>query len=595
MATGRLQHVSLTKRLVQQVRPYWPYITGVFLVDLCATPLALLAPIPLKIAVDTVIGAQPLPGFLEALLPTSVTQAPVVLLAVAAGLQIMMVLLSQLQGLSSYVLQTLTGERLILNFRARLFRHVQRLAFAFHDARGTADTIYRIQYDAPAIQWLTLNGVIPLFTSALTLISMVYVTARLNWPLAIVAMSIFPLLIVMPKIYDHRMRGKYTSIKELESSTLGIVHEVLTALRVVKAFGREDHEQERFVAQSSAGMGARIRLVMMEGAFGLLNNLITAVGTALVLYIGVRGVLAQELTLGELLMVIAYLAQLYGPLTDIGNKVIALQSFRASIQRAFELLDEVPEVVERPHARHLKRAAGTVELQRVTFAYDSQHLILEDISFAIQAGTRLGIAGRTGAGKSTLVSLLMRFYDPDAGRILLDGVDLRNYKIADLRNQFAIVLQEPVLFSTSIAENIAYGRPGASFHDIVEAAKVANAHDFIRTLPDGYDTLVGERGMRMSGGERQRIALARAFLKDAPILILDEPTSAIDVQTEALIMEAMQRVMAGRTTFMIAHRLSTLDVCDARIVIEYGRLIEASGNISVTQAGRQHAVTAAMK
>ena len=410
---------------------------------------------------------------------------------------------------------------------------------------------------------------------------MVYVTARLNWPLAIVAMSIFPLLIAMPKIYDRRMRGKYTSIKELESSTLGIVHEVLTALRVVKAFGREDHEQQRFVAQSSAGMGARIRLALVESAFGLLNNLVTAIGTALVLYIGVRGVLAQHLTLGELLMVIAYLTQLYGPLTAIGDKVIALQSFRASIQRAFELLDEVPEVAERPQARPLKRATGAVELQRVAFAYDSEHLILEDVSFAIPAGTRLGIAGRTGAGKSTLVSLLMRFYDPSAGRILLDGVDLRDYKIADLRNQFAIVLQEPLLFSTSIAENIAYGRPGASFHDIVEAARVANAHDFIRALPDGYDTLVGERGMRMSGGERQRIALARAFLKDAPILILDEPTSAIDVKTEAMIMEAMQRVMAGRTTFMIAHRLSTLDVCDARIVMEYGRLIEASGNIHV--------------
>jgi ATP-binding cassette subfamily B protein len=559
------------------------------LIDLCATPLALLGPVPLKIAVDTVIGSQPLPAWLAAVLPESFIHSQSLLLGAAVGLQLFVVLLAQLQNLGSYMLRTHTGERLTLDFRSRLFSHVQRLAFTFHDARGTADTIYRIQYDAPAIQWLILHGLMPLVTSAMMLLAMVYVTARLDWPLALVAMSIFPFLLVIPKVYDHRMRGQYTSVKELESSTLGIVQEVLTALRVVKAFGREGHEQERFVAQSTAGVWARMRLAFAESAFGLLSNLLMALGTAMVLYMGVHSVLVGRLTLGELLVVIAYLTQLYGPLTAIGDKIIALQPFRASLQRAFELLDETPEVVERPQARPLKRATGAVEFQGVTFAYDSRHMVLDEISFAIPSGTRLGIAGRTGAGKSTLVSLLMRFYDPSAGRILLDGVDLRDYKLADLRRQFAIVLQEPVLFSTSIAENIAYARPGVGFQDIVEAAKVANAHDFIVALPNGYDTLVGERGMRLSGGERQRIALARAFLKDAPLLILDEPTSAIDIATEALIIEAMQRVMAGRTTLMIAHRLSTLDICDARLVVEHGRLTEATGNIDLYTAS-VHAV-----
>jgi len=554
---------------------------GIFLLDLVAVPLALLGPVPLKIAVDTVVGSQPLPALLRALLPDPETHSKLLLLGVAAGLLVFVVFLTHLQALGSYVLRTHTGEWLTLHFRTLLFRHVQRLAFAFHDARGTADTIYRIQYDAPSVQWLTIHGVIPLLTSAITLLSMLYVTACLDWQLALVAMSIIPFLMAIPKIYDCRMRGQYTSVKELESSTLGIVHEVLTALRVVKAFGREDHEQERFVAQSTAGMGARMRLAFAESAFGLLSNVITAIGTALVLYIGVRSVLVSRLTLGELLMVIAYLTQLYGPLNAIGDKIIGLQTYVASIKRAFELLDEVPDVAERPHARPLKRATGAIEFCGVGFAYERENLVLDGVSFAIAAGTRLGIAGRTGAGKSTLMSLLMRFYDPSRGQILLDGVDLRDYKLAELRNQFAIVMQDPVLFSTSIAENIAYGRPGASFQDIVTAAKVANAHDFIVTLPNGYDTLVGERGLRLSGGERQRIALARAFLKDAPILILDEPTSAIDVATEALIMEAMQRVMAGRTTLMIAHRLSTLEVCDARLVIEHGCLVEATGNIQM--------------
>jgi len=581
MTTTRASQQTLSRRLLHQVWPYWPYIVGIFLLDLVATPLALLGPVPLKIAVDTVVGSQPLPSLLRALLPDPATHSKLLLLGVAAGLLVFVVFLTHLQALGSYVLRTHTGEWLTLHFRGLLFRHVQRLAFAFHDARGTADTIYRIQYDAPSVQWLTIHGAIPLLTSAITLLSMLYVTACLDWQLALVAMSIIPFLMAIPKIYDCRMRGQYTNVKELESSSLGIVHEVLTALRVVKAFGREDHEQERFVAQSTAGMGARIRLAFAESAFGLLSNVMTAIGTALVLYIGVRSVLVSRLTLGELFMVITYLTQLYAPLNAIGDKIIGLQTYIASIKRAFELLDEVPDVAERPHARPLKRATGAIEFCDVGFAYDRENLVLDGVSFAIAAGTRLGIAGRTGAGKSTLMSLLMRFYDPSRGQILLDGVDLRDYKLAELRNQFAIVMQETVLFSTSIAENIAYGRPGASFQDIVTAAKVANAHDFIVTLPDGYDTLVGERGLRLSGGERQRIALARAFLKDAPILILDEPTSAIDVVTEALIMEAMQRVMAGRTTLMIAHRLSTLEVCDARLVIEHGRLVEATGNIQM--------------
>ncbi len=580
MATPRASQQTLSWRLLHQVWPYWPHIAGILLIDLVATPLSLLGPVPLKIVVDTVIGSQPLPPLLDALLPDSVIDSQLLLLGVATVLQVLIVFFNQLQTLGGYVLRTHTGERITLDFRARLFRHVQRLAFTFHDTRGTAESIYCIQYDAPAIQWLTLYGVIPLLTSGVTLLSMIYVTARLDWHLALVATSIIPLLMIIPEVYERRMRGQYINVKELESSTLGVVQEVLSALRVVKAFGREEQEQERFVGLSSTGMGARIRLAFVESAVNLLSHVITAIGAALVLYLGVRSVLAGHLTLGELLMVITYLTQLYGPLNAISDKIIGLQPSKASIQRAFALLDAVPDVTERPHARTLKRAAGAIEFHGVGFAYDGRNLILDDISFAIEAGTRLGIAGRTGAGKSTLISLLMRFYDPSTGQIFLDGVDLRDYKLNDLRHQFAVVLQEPVLFSTSIAENIAYGRPGASFQEIVAAAKVANAHDFIVDLPNAYDTRVGERGMLLSGGERQRIALARAFLKDAPVLILDEPTSSIDVATEAMIMEAMERVMAGRTTVMIAHRLSTLEGCDARLVIEQGRIVNAEGRIA---------------
>jgi ATP-binding cassette subfamily B protein len=351
------------------------------------------------------------------------------------------------------------------------------------------------------------------------------------------------------------------------------VQEVLGAVRVVKAFGQEEREGERFVARSNEGMRARLGLVAGEGTFGLLVALFTAAGMAAVLYIGVRDIKAGTLTLGNLLLVLGYLAQIYNPLKTISKKMAGMQSHFAGAERAFALLDEAPDVPEHPHPRPLKRARGELYFHNVGFAYASNRPILQHISFAVAPGTCLGIVGATGAGKTTLVNLLTRFYDPTAGLIRLDGVDLREYRLADLRRQFAMVLQEPLLFSTSIAENIAYARPNAHADEIIAAAKAAHAHDFIAALPDGYDTLVGERGLKLSGGERQRISIARAFLKDAPLLILDEPTSSVDTKTESSIVQAMTRLMQGRTTFIITHRASALQPCDRILRIEHGRVV----------------------
>jgi ATP-binding cassette subfamily B protein len=320
-------------------------------------------------------------------------------------------------------------------------------------------------------------------------------------------------------------------------------------------------------------MQARLRVARTSGMLGIMIAMTTAVGTAAVLYLGASHVLAGTLTLGELLLVMAYLGQLYGPMETVSKKVADLQASLVSAERAFALLDESPDVQDRPAARHLDRARGAVKFESLCFAYPQNPPVLHNVSLAVEPGSRVGIEGTTGAGKTTLVSLLTRFYDPTAGAILLDDVDLRDYRLADLRNQFAIVLQDAVLFSTTVAENIAYARPGASDQEIIAAAQAANAHDFILRLPQGYETKVGERGMRLSGGERQRIALARAFLKDAPLLILDEPTSSVDLRTEKLIIEALERLMHGRTTFIIAHRLSTLDNCDVRLHVENGQLI----------------------
>jgi ATP-binding cassette subfamily B protein len=572
--------LAIFRRLFEKVKPYWLHLVGIFLISLLAAPLALLTPLPLKIAVDSVLGSEPLPGFLAAPLPAAAANSDAIVLALAAGLLVAIALLSRLQQLGSSLLSTYAGEKLVLSFRTQLFHHVQRLSLSYHDSQGTSDSIYRIQYDASAVRQVAIGSAIPLIAASVTVASMVYVTFRLDWQLALVALAISPILFILIRVYRQRLRLQSRQIKKFESATLSVVQEVLTALRVVKAFGQEDRERERFVRRSSEGMRARIRLAVGESGLGLLIGLTTALGTAAVLFIGVRSVQTGTLTLGELLLVMGYLSQLYSPLKTVSRKVATLQSHLASAERAFSLLDEAPDVTERPNARRLSRARGAVAFCDVSFAYEHGHPILHDLSFEVPPGVRVGVVGETGAGKSTLVSLLTRFYDPTAGQILLDGVDLRDFRLADLRNQFALVLQEPVLFSTSIAENIAYGRLGASEAEIMQAAKAANAHDFIVDLPDGYETQVGERGMRLSGGERQRVALARAFLRDAPLLIMDEPTSSVDVKTEAGIMEAMERLVHNRTSFTIAHRLGTLKDCDILLVLENGRPGDTTSDVS---------------
>ncbi len=574
-----LSNLVLYRRLGQQARPYWCQFLGILLLSLLSPPLALLAPLPLKIAVDNVVHSHPLPRFLDAWLPEALKQSPQSVLLFAVLLLVGVTLATELRDLSSQWLAAYTGEKLLRNFRAQLFRHVQRLSLSYHDTKGIADSVYRIQSDATSVQRILVESVVPSISSALTLAAMAYVTFRINWQLALVAMSVSPAIYLLSRAYRKRLRHQSREVKKLESSALSVIQEVLSAARVVKAFGQEDREDERFARKSNEGMGARLNLVLMERRFGLLVALLTALGTAAVLFVGIRNVIFSAMTLGDLLLVMGYVAKLNTPLKTIGKKMASMQSNLASAERAFALLDEARDVVARPNARPVARALGAMAFRNVSFAYDRERSVLRDISFEIEAGTCLGIAGTTGAGKTTLVSLLTRFYDPTAGEILLDGVDLRDYKLADLRNQFAIVLQEPVLFSTSIAENIAYARPGASEAEIVAAAKAANAHDFIIRLPQGYDTLVRERGMRLSGGERQRISIARAFLKDAPILILDEPTSSVDVKTEAAIVEAMEHLALGRTTFIITHRASALNHCDLILRIELGRVMTLESTI----------------
>src|SRR5213595_161757 len=579
--------VVLYRRLLSQARPYWPHVVALFLLSLLSSPLSLLTPLPLKIAVDSVIGSHALPHAIAPLVPEAIAHSPAVLLAIAVGLLVTVALLRQLQGLTNTLLQAYVREKLVQSFRARLFRHVQRLSLAYHDARGTADSTYRIQHDATAIQYVLIESVIPFISATVTLVGMTYVMTRIDWQLALIALAISPGLVVTGRIFRRRLRRHSREAKKLESSTMSIVQEALGALRVVKAFGQEAREEERFIRRSTEGMKVRLRLASLEGSFNVLVGLATAAGMAAVLLIGVRHVGAGVLTLGELLMVMAYLNQLYEPLRTISRKAATLQLHLASAERAFALLDEPLDVEERKQARPMARANGAVAFHHVSFAYGPGRPVLYDISFDIEPGTRLGIVGASGAGKSTLMSLLTRFYDPTGGHIELDGTDLRELRLADLRRQFAVVQQDPVLFSASIAENIAYARPGASDAELVAAAQAANAHEFIVHLPRGYETQVGERGIQLSGGQRQRIAIARAFLADSPVLILDEPTSAVDAVAEAAIVDAIQRLMRGRTVVLITHRSSLLSSCTSLVTLENGRVVSETTPVAPILVARR--------
>ena len=564
----------LLKRTFIECRGYWPHITGLFILKLLATPLALMGPFAMKILIDSGFGTVALPAFVTIFFPHNFKFDFSSIVIISASLLILVALIDNIVAVVAWIFETYTGEKIVLNFRTTVFNHIQRLSLAYHDTKGISDSIYRMQWDTMGVRTFLLDNISPLLQSIITLISMITVMFLIKWQLAAIALCVIPPLFILTRLSAKKMNQNWTKVKEDESLAMSVVHEVLSSLRVVKAFGQENNENDRFVKQSDKAVKGQIKVAWTGASFNFLVSMLFATGSALFIFFGARYVKSGQMTLGDLTLVISYLAMVYGPLQSISKNVNNLQSSITSLNRVYTLLDQEREVKETVHSVHLARAAGAFEFQNVSFFYNKDKPVLQDISFEIKAGDRVGIMGFTGAGKSTLISLLMRFYDTSAGMIAIDGNDIKNYKLADYREQFSLVLQEPVLFSTTIRENISYGKPGATEQEIIDAARDANAHDFIMKCINGYDTEVGERGMQLSGGERQRISIARAFIKNAPVLILDEPTSSVDIKTEAQIMEAMERLMAGRTTFMITHRLDTLNSCNIILHLEHGKLVD---------------------
>jgi ATP-binding cassette subfamily B protein len=468
---------------------------------------------------------------------------------------------------------TRLDQRMVLDFRSDLFEHAQRLSLTFHDQRRTGDFMARINYAAGSVGSITV-AIPPLAQSAITLVGMFWIAYRMNPTLALLSMTVAPFIYYSVGFYTRHMETRVRAVRTMEGESLSIVHEAMSMLRVIVAFGREGYEHRRFREHGETAVDARVKLTVQQTLFSLVVNTITAIGSTLVLGYGAYQVLQGRLTVGELLIVMAYIASVYKPLETISGTIGSLQEQLISLKMACELQEEEPDIKDVPDAITLDRAQGRVAFEGVSFSYKGRVDTLNDISFDAPAGRVIAIVGPTGAGKSTLVSLVPRFFDPQRGRVLLDGTDVRRLTLKSLREQISIVLQEPLLFSATIADNVRYGRLEAREQEIIEAAKAANAHDFIMRLPQKYATRLGERGAQISGGERQRIAVARAFLKDAPILILDEPTSSIDSKTELVILDALERLMVGRTTFIVAHRLSTIRNADVVLVLNHGRLVE---------------------
>jgi ABC-type multidrug transport system fused ATPase/permease subunit len=491
---------------------------------------------------------------------------------VAAGLAIQ--LLHQLVMMFHSRLTSGTGQRMVRDLREQVFAHLQAVTLSQHGRVPTGDLIYRLEADACCLEHLVMRGLFPIVFSALTLIAMFAVLASIDLQLALVSLVVIPLLFLWLRIYGRRMRPAAQLAKELEAAMVQRLHESMTAIRLVKTYAREDFESQRFSSAADRALAARLGTTRQETLFSATVSSLTIAGTSLVILVGGGSVLNGRISLGTLLLLTAYLGFVYGPLCGIANTTGQLQQALASARRIRETLALVPEPADAPgtiDARAISR--GGVEFEGVSFHYDQERDVLRGMSFVARPGELVALVGLSGSGKTTAVSLITRLYEPTAGRILIDGADIRSYSLKSLRRRVSVVLQEALVFSGSVRDNLRYGRLDASDAQIEAAARAADAHGFIMALPQGYDTALGEGGQRLSGGQKQRIGIARAFLKDAPILILDEPTAALDNITEASIFEGLRHLQAGRTTFVIAHRLSTVRAADRILVLDQGRVV----------------------
>ena len=545
-----------------------------FLAVLGEAATDLLEPWPLKIVFDYVFGTKHMPAWMSGLLGATFGLTKVAILHFAILAVIIIAVAGALSAYAEKYLTTSVGQWVMHDLRGILYHHIQRLSLAYHDHKPTGDLISTVTADIDSIQDFISQALLGIVVSMLTLVGMLAVMFYLNWRFTLIALSVTPFLFAVVYTYTRRIKQASRALRKKEGEVVSVVAEVLSSIRVVKAFARENYEEARLAQQSLENVEIALKARSLKAKLAPVVQVIVAVGTCLVLWYGVNLVLTEQMTSGSLLVFLLYLGKMYKPMRDLSKMTDTMSKAAVGYERIRAVIETENEVRNLPGARKAPTLKGEIEFEHVYFGYDKRYPTLTDVNLRVEPGQLAALVGPTGAGKSTITGLIGRFYDPQKGIVKIDGQDVRSYKIKSLRRQMSFVLQETLLFRAPVWQNIAYGKPEASREEILRAAELANADEFIRNMPQQYDTMVGEKGMTLSGGQRQRIAIARAIIRNSPILILDEPTSGLDAASEELVFEALGRLMEGRTTIVIAHRLATIRRADVIFVIDHGTIVE---------------------
>ncbi len=572
-------------KITDLLRPHWKALT-IGLLAVVGEGLAnLLEPWPLKIVFDNVLKTKAGHGWLNHLILTTVGDNKLATLKFAALAVLAIAVLDAICSYTEKYLTTSVGQWIMHDMRRMLYSHVQRLSLAYHDQKQTGDLISRVTSDIDAIQSFIASGLLGALVNSLTLVGMVGVMFYINWQFTLIALCVAPALFAVVYTYTRRIKKASREVRKKEGQIVSVIQEVLSSIRVVKAFAREDYEQQRLEEESLEGVEIALRARSLKAKLSPLVAIIVAVGTCLVLWFGARMVLDGSLSAGSLIVFILYLGKMYKPMQELSKMTDTYSKAVVGYERIREVMETNHEICDLPRARLAPRFRGEIEFNRVEFSYRPDQPVLRQVSLKIESKQLAALVGPNGAGKTTLISLIPRFYDPLSGQIKIDKIDVRRFTQRSLRQQISFVLQETILFHAPIWQNIAYGKPEANRTEILRAAKLANAHEFIMKMPDGYNTLIGERGVTLSGGQRQCIAIARAIIRDTPILILDEPSSELDAASEKLVFEALDRLMEGKTTIVIAHRLSTIRRADVIFVLQEGRLAERGRHEELLRQG----------
>lgn len=567
--------VVIVRLISELLRPYRGLVIAVIALMLVQTAMSLAAPWPLKIILDNVVGQHPMPEWMTNALLSVFGKAGKLHIAALAG--IMTVLIAAVSGVATYLVNYLTesvGQWVANDLRLRTYHHLQQLELSYYDTHQVGPILSTITDDVETIEDFASGSTTEMAVDAFTIVGMLSLMLWLDWDFALVAVAVTPVLVLFVARVKKAVKQATREVRRRQSDIVATVQEGLQSIRVVKAFDRSDMQEQRLGSVSRQTVAAALKARRVKSVVSPTVALVVACCSAFVLWRGASLILSGAMTAGTLTVFLAYLAKFFKPVQDLATMTNAIAQVSVSVERVSAILDTKNVIEERPDPVEPQAIQGEIRFEDVSFSYDEERPILRGISFTAKPGELIGLVGHTGSGKSTIVSLIPRFYDPSAGSIKIDGVDMRDYRVQGIRNQIGFVLQDTVLFSGTIRDNILFGRPDATEEEVIEAAKLANAHDFILAMPHGYDSPVGERGLTLSGGQRQRIGIARALIRDNPILLLDEPTAALDAESELAVMDALKRLMANRTVITIAHRLSTIREADRIIVLRDGEIAE---------------------